>query len=150
MSSWSLFRIVCLFHAFINVFMGSFMVLSVSTLARLAHGEEVTKKLHLTDEDEKSQLIQTSESLVGMMLIFIAILLYMVSHVEQIEFQRYFSKGCILIHLLLAMWRIFVEARVQTLHKDVKGQILTDLIFAATWVIVLFFTRHQSNTMKNK
>ncbi|CAF2412230.1 unnamed protein product [Rotaria sp. Silwood2] len=150
MSSWSLFRIVCLFHAFIDVFMGSFMVLSVNTLARLTHGEEVTEKLHLTDEDEKSQLIHTSESLVGMMLIFIAILLYMISHLEQIEFQRYFSKGCILIHLLLATWRIFVESRVQALQKDLKGQIFTDLIFAAIWMTVLIFNRHQLNTMKDK
>ncbi|CAF1106676.1 unnamed protein product [Rotaria sordida] len=150
MSSWSLFRIVCLFHAFIDVFTGSFMVFSVSTLARLLHSEGVTEKLHLTDEDAKSQLIQTSESLVGMMLIFIAILLYMISHLEQIELQRYFSKGCILIHLLLATWRICVEARVQALQKDLKGQLLTDLIFAATWMIVLFFTRHQSNTVKDK
>ena len=88
MSSWSIFRVICLFHAFVNVLMGSFMVLSVSTLSRWIHGDEVAEKLHLTDEDEKSQLIKTSESLVGMMLIFIAILLYMVSHLQQIEFQQ--------------------------------------------------------------
>ena len=64
------------------------MVFSIGTLSRMAHGEEVTKKLHLTDDDAKSQLIQTSESLVGMMLIFMAILLYMVSHLEQPTFQR--------------------------------------------------------------
>ncbi|CAF1218477.1 unnamed protein product [Rotaria sordida] len=74
----------------------------------------------------------------------------MISHLEQIELQRYFSKGCILIHLLLATWRICVEARVQVLQKDLKGQLLTDLIFAVTWMIVLFFTRHQSNTVKHK
>lgn len=64
------------------------MVFSLRTLSRIAHGDEVTKRLHLTDNDEKSQLIQTSESLVGMMLIFIAVLLYMVSHLEQPAFQR--------------------------------------------------------------
>ncbi|CAF4219683.1 unnamed protein product, partial [Adineta steineri] len=48
----------------------------------------------------------------------------MVSYFEDITFQRYFSKGCILIHVLLASWRIFVEAQVQTLQKDVKGQII--------------------------
>jgi hypothetical protein len=82
------FRIVCLLHAFINVVMGSFMVVSVATLSRWAHGEDVTAKLHLADDDEKSRLIQTSESLVGMMLIVIAILLYMVSHLSDISFQR--------------------------------------------------------------
>ena len=64
------------------------MVLSVSTLSRWIHGTEVTDRLHLADEDEKSRLIQTSESLVGVMLIIIAILLYMVSHLSQVEFQR--------------------------------------------------------------
>lgn len=88
MTAWSLFRVVCLFHAIVDLLGGSFMVFSLGTLSRIAHGEEVTKKLHLTDTDNKSQLIQTSESLVGMMLIFIAILLYMVSHLEQPAFQR--------------------------------------------------------------
>ncbi|CAF3603589.1 unnamed protein product [Adineta steineri] len=122
MTSWSLFRIICLFHACINVVMGSFMVLSISTISRLIHDEEVTKKLHLTDEDEKSRLIQTSESL----------------------------DGCILIHVLLVSWRIFVEAQVQTLQKDVKGQIIMDLIFAATWSSVLFLNRYQNRIVKNK
>ncbi|CAF0938249.1 unnamed protein product [Adineta steineri] len=150
MTSWSLFRIICLFHACINVMMGSSMVLSISTVSRLAHVEEVTKKLHLTDDDEKSRLIQTSESLVGMMLIFIGILLYMISYLEDIAFQRYFSKGCILIHVLLASWRIFVEAQVQTLQKDVKGQIIMDLIFAGTWLTILFRNRYQNKIVKNK
>ncbi len=64
------------------------MVFSVSSLSRVMHGDEVTKKLHLADDDDKSRLIQTSESLVGMMLVFIGILLYMISHLEQIDFQR--------------------------------------------------------------
>lgn len=64
------------------------MVLSVSTLSRWIHGSEVTDRLHLADDDEKSRLIQTSESLVGVMLIIMAILLYMVSHLPDVEFQR--------------------------------------------------------------
>jgi hypothetical protein len=43
----------------------------------------------------------------------------------------------------LAIWRIFVEAKIQALEKDVKGQIITDIIFAATWIAVLFFTRQK-------
>lgn len=90
MAAWSLFRLVCLFHALIDVVMGSLMVFSLSALSRWAHGADVTDQLHLNenDTDEKSQLIQTSESLVGMMLIFIAILLFMVSHIDQTAFQR--------------------------------------------------------------
>lgn len=90
MASWSVFRLTCLFHALIDVVMGSFMVISVSTLSKWTHGANVTDQLYLNehDIDEKSRLIQTSESLVGMMLIFIAILLYMVSHLEQVAFQR--------------------------------------------------------------
>jgi hypothetical protein len=59
--------------------------LSVSTLSHWIHGKGETEKLHLADVDEKSRLIQTSESLAG---IFVAILLYMASHIEQIAFQR--------------------------------------------------------------
>jgi len=51
----------------------------------------------------------------------------------------------------LAIWRIFVEAQVQALQKDVQGQIIiTDLIFAATWIVVLFFTRNQTKIVKDK
>ncbi|CAF1019038.1 unnamed protein product [Adineta steineri] len=74
----------------------------------------------------------------------------MVSYLEDVTFQRYFSKGCILIHVLLVSWRIFVEAQVQTLQKDVKGQIIMDLIFAAAWLSVLFLNRYQNRTVKNK
>lgn len=84
----SLFRIVCLLHALIDAVIGAFMVVSVASLSRLMHGDEVTAKLHLADVDEKSRLIQTSESLIGMMLIFIGGLLYMVSHLQDVAFQR--------------------------------------------------------------
>ncbi|UJR21393.1 hypothetical protein I4U23_024483 [Adineta vaga] len=150
MASWSLFRLVCLFHAFIDIFMGLLMIFSISTISRIAHGDEITNKLHLIDDDEKSRLIQTSESLVGMMLIFIGVLLYMVSSLEDKKFQRYFSKGCILIHILLACWRIFVEAKIQVLQKDVHGQIITDLVFAGTWLIVLLLTRDATKAVKNE
>jgi hypothetical protein len=50
----------------------------------------------------------------------------------------------------LAIWRIFVEAQVQALQKDVQGQIMTDLIFAATWIAVLFFTRHPTKITTDK
>lgn len=58
------------------------------------------------------------------------------------------AKGCILIHLLLATWRIFVEAKVQVLQKDVQGQIIMDLLFALTWIAILFFTRTQTKLIK--
>lgn len=54
---------------------------------------------------------------------------------------KFFSKGCILIHIRLATWRIFVEYHVEILRKDIPGRILTDLIFASSWLAVLFFTR---------
>ncbi|CAF1027434.1 unnamed protein product [Adineta steineri] len=57
---------------------------------------------------------------------------------------------CILIHVLLVSWRMFVEAQVQTLQKDVKGQIVTDLIFAVTWLTILFRNRHQNKSAKNE
>lgn len=63
---------------------------------------------------------------------------------------RFIAKGCILIHLLLATWRIFVEAQIEVLRKDVQGQILTDLVFTVTWIAVLFFTRNQTNRSKNE
>ena len=59
---------------------------------------------------------------------------------------RYFSKGCILIHLSLAVWRVLVEAQVQTLQKDVKGQIVTDVVFAGTWLAVLLLTQQRTKT----
>ncbi|CAF1666785.1 unnamed protein product [Rotaria magnacalcarata] len=39
---------------------------------------------------------------------------------------------------LVATWRIFVEAQLQALQKDVKEQILSGIIFAGTWIVVLF------------
>ena len=55
---------------------------------------------------------------------------------------RYFSKGCVVIYLLLASWRILVEYRVEALQRDVPGQLMTDFVFAGTWVAILFFIRN--------
>ena len=88
MSSWPSFRRICLLHTCVNALTGALMVLSVNTLSRWIHGPEVTDRMHLADKEEKSQLIQTSESLVGMMLIIVAILLHMVSYLQKVAFQR--------------------------------------------------------------
>lgn len=134
----SCFSLLCLLHSVIYVVCGSLMMFYPIKIFDICHGKETASKL-LGSTPHDHILIRTSESLVGMLLVTISIILFMVSFVKDREFQIFFSKGCILIHALMGIWRFYFERRVEDLARDWPRQAVGDFIFSLSWVFFLIF-----------
>eukprot|EP00252_Welwitschia_mirabilis_P011376 TRINITY_DN2558_c0_g2_i1.p1 TRINITY_DN2558_c0_g2~~TRINITY_DN2558_c0_g2_i1.p1 ORF type:complete len:122 (+),score=14.36 TRINITY_DN2558_c0_g2_i1:298-663(+) len=102
------------------------------------HGVETANKL-LGSTQHDQILIQTSDSLVGMLLCVIGIMLFMVSFVKDREFQGFFAKGCIVLHTLMVLWRLYFERKVEILARDWPRQIAGDIILSLSWVFFLLY-----------
>lgn len=125
------FSTLCRIHAGIDLLSGAAMVLNLDATAKAAHGEEIATSLL------KSDLVRTSESLVGVLLVDFALLLGAVSTVKDEKFQRVFCGVALCTHGLMAAWRIFVESRVPELQSAWKNQLVGDALMASTWAYFL-------------
>eukprot|EP01018_Ginkgo_biloba_P010180 Gb_31050 [translate_table: standard] len=134
----SSFFLVCLLYSVIAIVCGCLMMFYLKEISIFGHGlETATKLLGSTPHDQL--LIQTSDSLAGMLLFVIGILLFMVSFVRDREFQSFFAKGCILLHALMALWRFYFERRVEDLSRDWPRQVVGDIIMSLSWVFFLVY-----------
>lgn len=102
------------------------------------HGPETARKLlGLGSSPRDQMLIQVSDSFAGLLLFAIGLLLFMVAFVKDSDFQSFFAKGCILLHLAMALWRVYFERRVEDLAKDWPRQLIGDFALALSWVFFL-------------
>ncbi|KAK4589944.1 hypothetical protein RGQ29_020497 [Quercus rubra] len=138
-SSSSAFMVICLLHSAIAATCGALMMFYMKEIYTIGHGvETATKLLGSTPHDQL--LIRTSDSFSGLLLFAIGFLLFMVSFVKDREFQSFFAKGCTVLHVIAAMWRIYFERRVEDLAWDWLRQTVGDIILAASWVFFLVYS----------
>ncbi|CAN6449302.1 unnamed protein product [Victoria cruziana] len=135
----SSFFLMCLLHSAIATTCGALMMFYRNEIAVVGHGRETAGKL-LGSTPHDQLLIQTSDSLSGMLLFAIGLLLFMVSFVKDREFQSFFAKGCILLHFLMAMWRFYFERRLEDLAGDWIRQVIGDLMLGLSWVLFLVYS----------
>ncbi|EEF44425.1 conserved hypothetical protein [Ricinus communis] len=64
----------------------------------------------------------------------------MVAFVKDREFQSFFAKGCVLLHVAMALWRINFERRLEDLAWHWPKQMIGDLILALSWVFFLVYS----------
>lgn len=133
------FCLVCLLHSVIAIVSGSLMMFFWREVSIFGHGKETASKL-LGSTPHDQLLIQTSDSFAGMLLFAIGIMLFMVSFVKDREFQSFFAKGCIVLHTLMALWRLYFERRVEDLARDWPRQVVGDIILSLSWVYFLVYT----------
>lgn len=117
---------------------GSLIMFFLSEMATVGLGKETASKL-LGSTPHDELLIKTSEALVGICYVIIGILLFMVAFVKDTEFQSFFAKGCVLIHVLMAAWRLFFERRVEDFAWDWPRQVVGDFLLAMSWVFFLMW-----------
>ncbi|OMO76435.1 hypothetical protein CCACVL1_15675 [Corchorus capsularis] len=130
--SSSAFMVICLLHAVIALSSGALMMFHMKEIYTFTHGiETATKLLGSTPHDQL--LIRTSDSFSGLLLFAIGFLLFMVSFVKDKEFQSFFAKGCTILHVFMAMWRVWFERRVEDLAWDWLRQTVGDIILALSW-----------------
>ncbi|KAH1103090.1 hypothetical protein GLYMA_13G238900v4 [Glycine max] len=138
-SSSSAFLVICILHSLIAVTCGGLMMFYMKEVYTFGHGvQAATKLLGSTPHDQL--LIKTSDSFSGLLLVAIGFLLFMVSFVKDRDFQVFFAKGCTLLHLFMAMWRVYFERKVEDLAWDWLRQTVGDFLLALSWVFFLVYS----------
>ncbi|WVZ15854.1 hypothetical protein V8G54_013420 [Vigna mungo] len=128
-SSSSAFMVIYILHSLIVVTCGALMMFYMKEVYTFSHEvQTATKLLGSTTHDQF--LIKTSDSFFGLLLVAIGFLLFMVSFDRERDFQVFFAKGCTLLHLFMAMWRIYFERKVEGLAWDWPRQTVGDLFLA--------------------
>ncbi|KAJ4832698.1 hypothetical protein Tsubulata_010109 [Turnera subulata] len=139
MSSSSGFFLICMLHSILALGCGALMMFYANEVAVVGHGAEVATKLRGSTPHDQL-LIQTCDSFSGLLLFAIGFLLFMVAFVKDREFQSFFARGCVLLHVSVAVWRIYFERKVEDLAYDLPRQVVGDIALAASWVFFLVYT----------
>ncbi|XP_022874772.1 uncharacterized protein LOC111393469 [Olea europaea var. sylvestris] len=105
----------------------------------LSHGKDGASKLQgSTPRDEL--LIRTSDSFSGLLLFAIGFLLFMVAFVKDREFHSFFARGCVLLHVTMAIWRVYFERKVEDLGRDWLRLVVGDIVLGLSWVFFLVYS----------
>lgn len=132
----SSFFLICTLHAVIYVTSGSLIMFYLKEISVFGHGTETaTMMLGSTPHDQL--LIQISTSFAGLLLVLLGCSLLMVAFVKDRAFQSFFAKGCVLLHISMALWRVLFERRLEELARDWPRQVVGDFVLALSWVFFL-------------
>ncbi|KAJ4980290.1 hypothetical protein NE237_031127 [Protea cynaroides] len=135
----SVFFLICLLHSTIAITCGALMIFYLDKISVVGLGTETASKL-LGSTPHDQLLIRTSDSFAGLLLSVIGCLLFMVSFIKDREFHSFFAKGCVIIHVSVAVWRICFERRLEDLAYDWPRQVVGDIILALSWVFFLVYS----------
>eukprot|EP00249_Psilotum_nudum_P009111 c21716_g1_i1 orf=185-616(+) len=127
------FRLICLLHAAVDIAAGSLMMFYLREGGPFGQRIDVTGKI-LGSKPHDHLLIRTSEALVGMCFVNIGLMLFMVSFAKDREFQNFFVKGCVIIHALMALWRLYFEQGVEDLAWAWPRQVVGDVLLGMSWM----------------
>ncbi|XP_077227591.1 uncharacterized protein LOC143860696 [Tasmannia lanceolata] len=133
------FFFICLLHSLSAITCGALIMFYLREISAIGHGSETASKI-LGSTPHDQLLIQISDSFAGMLLFVIGFLLFMVAFVKDRDFQAFFAKGCILLHLSMALWRLYFERRVEDLARDWPRQLVGDLCLSLSWVFYLVYS----------
>lgn len=133
------FFLICMLHSFICLICGAFMMFCSNEFSVFSHGIETASKLQGSSPHDQL-LIQTSNSFSGWLLFAIGFLLFMVAFVKDTKFQSFFAKGCVLLHISMAIWRVYFERELKDLARDWPREVLGDIMLALSWVFILVYS----------
>ncbi|KAK1270062.1 hypothetical protein QJS04_geneDACA004321 [Acorus gramineus] len=139
MSSSSGFFAICLLHSAIAITCGGLMMFYRDEISLIGHSPETAARLQGSTPHDRL-LISTSDSFAGLLLFAIGFLLFMVAFVRDRDFQAFFAKGCALLHLSMAFWRVLFERRLEDLAWDWPRQIVGDFLLSLSWVLFLVYS----------
>jgi len=136
----SLFSVICILHSIIALTSGVLMMFYTNEVSVFGHGIEVAARLQGSTPHDQL-LIRTSHSFSGLLLFAIGLVLFMVAFVKDRDFQSFFPKGCVLLHVSMAVWRVCFEMKVEGLaHDDLVRQVVGDFVLALSWVFFLVYS----------
>ncbi|KAL5812501.1 hypothetical protein ACOSQ3_027451 [Xanthoceras sorbifolium] len=56
------------------------------------------------------------------------------------EFQSFFAKGCVILHVSMAVWRVGFERKLDDLAHDWPKHVVGDFALAPSWVLFLVYS----------
>lgn len=115
------------------------MIFYTKEVSVFGHGHEIASKLQGSTPHDQL-LIQTSESFSGLLLFTIGFVLFMVAFVKDTEFQSFFARGCVLLHVSMAIWRVSFEGKLEDLAHEWPRQALGDMALALSWLFLLAYS----------
>jgi hypothetical protein len=115
------------------------MMFHMKEIYTFTHGNE-TATILMGSTPQDQLLIRTSDSFSGLLLFAIGWLIFMVSFIKDGEFQYFFAKGCTLLHVFMAIWRVNFERRVEVLAWDWLRQTVGDILLGLSWVLFLVYS----------
>ncbi|KAH1063466.1 hypothetical protein J1N35_028453 [Gossypium stocksii] len=130
------FFLICMLQSIVAITCGALMMFYTKEVTVLGHGHEIASKLQGSTPHDQL-LIQTSESFSGLLLFSIGFVLFMVAFVKDGEFQSFFAKGCVLVHVSMAIWRVCFEGKLLGFGHEWLRQALGDIALALSWVFLL-------------
>ncbi|KAM7492243.1 hypothetical protein LguiA_035164 [Lonicera macranthoides] len=133
------FTVICRLHSLIAVTCGALIMFYLNEVSVVGHGIETAGKL-LGSTPHDQLLIQISESFAGLLLVVIGFLLFMVAFIKDKEFQSFFAKGCVLLHISMALWRVYFERLLEDLAHAWPRQLVGDFLLALSWVFFLVYS----------
>ncbi|KAL7173905.1 hypothetical protein ACSBR2_033210 [Camellia fascicularis] len=60
--------------------------------------------------------------------------------VKNKEFQIFLAKGCVLLHVAMAIWRVYFKRKLEILCHDWLRQVVGDIVLALSWVFFLVYS----------
>lgn len=133
------FLVICVLHSVVALSCGAIMMFYTNDLIVFSHGKDTaTKLMGSTPHDQL--LIQTSDSFSGLLLFAIGFLLMMVAFVKDREFQGFFARGCVLLHVAMAVWRIYFDRKLEDLGGSWLRLVFGDIVLALSWCFFLVYT----------
>lgn len=136
------FANLCRGHAAVDLLLGAAILYSVDLTATTMHGSAAAKELFGDEKDavksDDKVALRVSESLVGLLLVDMGILLSVISTSSSKEFQKLTCKCALGIHGLMITWRLMYQHHVISVRKDIGSQLLSDVLFASSWGLFLY------------
>ncbi|KAL6951833.1 hypothetical protein U1Q18_000672 [Sarracenia purpurea var. burkii] len=133
------FFLICMLHSVVALSCGAMMMFYTKEVFVFSHGNEIASKL-VGSTPHDQLLIRTSDSFSGLLLFAIGFLLLMVAFVKDREFQSFFAKGCVLLHVAMAIWRVYFERKLEELGHDYLRQVVGDIVLGLSWVLFLVYS----------
>ncbi|XVF04224.1 hypothetical protein REPUB_Repub05bG0063900 [Reevesia pubescens] len=131
--------IICMLHCIVAIVSGALIMFYTKEISVFGYGHEIASKLQGSTPHDQL-LIQTSESFSGLLLFTIGFILFMVAFVKDREFQSFFAKGCVFLHVSMAIWRVSFEGKLEDLAHEWPRQALGDIALALSWVFLLVYS----------
>ncbi|XVE50252.1 hypothetical protein DITRI_Ditri01bG0146900 [Diplodiscus trichospermus] len=133
------FFIICVLHSIVSITSGALMLFYTKEVSVFGYGHGIASKLQGSTPHDQL-LIQTSESFSGLLLLIIGFVLLMVAFVKDTGFQSFFAKGCVLLHISMAIWRVTFERKLEELADEWLRQALGDIALGLSWVFLLVYS----------